>query len=412
LGLLGRAKTMMQGWAAPPPPRAQSYSVACAEGHRLTGQRTEGYQALRCPTCGDGIFVLPRSPLPIPPVPASAIRARVAAAADAFPEDDPILLTDPPTSATGPEIEIEGGDATEAEIDWVDEVPAGAGPVPEAPKANAPPARPKARAARRPDPGPAAEVDRPTIAVADRPTLAGWAWRHRNALLVAGVIALVVGAVSVRRWRQRLEELPEIAEIGRTEGLKRLDAGDFHAAKKLLADAASAVDSLGGRYEGAEAIRQGAREAAIFTDLAPEGLDRLLEEAATYRSEVKEWSSHFAGFYRGRSFLLETAIVAVPDPARPDSAYQVECRVFTGRGPRPDARARLDLARFRLFEDSRPKVGDPQVFGARLASLELDLATNEWVFAVEPDSGVFITHPKALEAVGWPAPEAPEEPRP
>ena len=410
MGLLGRAKTMMQGWAAPPPPRAQSYSVACAEGHRLNGQRTEGYQALRCPTCGDGIFVLPRSPLPIPPVPASTRQARSTAIVDAFPEDGPLVLTDPPSSSTGPEGQIDPADAPEAEIDWVDDIPAEDESAPKAPKATSPPgARPRPH--RRPEPAPKGADDGPTIAVVDRPTLAEWAWRHRNGLLVAGVILLVIGAVSVRRWRQRLEELPEIAEIGRTEGIKRLDAGDFHAAKKLLADAASAVDSLGGRYEGAEAIRQGAREAAIFTDLAPEGLDRLLEEAATYR-DVKEWSSHFAGFYRGRSIILESAIVAVPDPARPGSAYQVECRIFTGRGPKPDAVARLDLAGFKLFEEAQPKVGDPQVFGARLAGLELDLATNEWVFTVEPDSGVYITHPRALEAIGWSPPEASEEPRP
>ena len=407
MGLLGRARTMMQGWTAPPPPRAQGYSVACSEGHRLTGQRTEGYQALRCPTCGEGIFVLPRSPLPIPPAPAASHRARVAAATEAFPEDGPIALSDPPRSATVPGAEVDPGEAEMAEIDWVDEAPATPAPAPPSPKV-VPAAKP---GPRKPRPSPSPEPEPPTIALADHPTLAEWAWQRRNALLVAGVILLVIGAVSFRRHRQRLEDLPEVAEIGRTEGLKRLDDGDFQAAKKLLADAAAAVDALGGRYEGADAIRQGAREAAIFTDLSSDGLDVLLEQAATYR-DVKEWSSHFAGFYRGRSFILETAIVAEPDPARPGSGYQVECPILTGRGPKAKARGRLDLAGFRLFEDSKPRVGEPKTFGARLASLEFEVATSEWVFTVEPDSGVFITHPKALEAIGWPTPVIPEEPRP
>ena len=43
----------------------QSFSVACSEGQaRLSGSRTEGYQALRCPECGEGVFVLLRSPAP------------------------------------------------------------------------------------------------------------------------------------------------------------------------------------------------------------------------------------------------------------------------------------------------------------------------------------------------------------
>ena len=416
MGLLGRAKSMMQGWAAPPPSRAQSYNVACAEGHRLRGQRTEGYQALRCPTCGDGIFVLPRSPLPEPPIPSTVSRSRASAIPEAFYEEDPHLLTDPP--APGSEGEIDPDESGEAEIDWVDELPAVPDPRQEAPKVDqptkaksAPEVVPAAPAVRPRPKKPAAKPAPPMVPVVDQPTLAEWAWRNRNALLVAGVVLLVLGAIGVRRHRQRLEELPQVAEIGRTEGLKRLDDGDFQGAKKLLGDAASAVDSLGGRYAAAEAIRQGAREAAIFTDLVPEGLDRLLEEAATYR-DVKEWPSHFAGYYRGRSVILESVITAVPDPDRPDSSYQIEYRIFTGPGPKADARARIDLAGFRLFALSLPKVGEPQTFGARLAGLEFDLISSEWVFTFEPESGVFITHPKALASIGWTTSEASEEPRP
>ncbi len=100
MGLLGLAKSMMQGWSASAPSRPQSFSVSCVQGHRLRGQRTEGYQALRCPTCGEGIFVLPRSPLPEPPIPASSTRSRAEAVVEAFPDDEPLVLTDPVPSVS------------------------------------------------------------------------------------------------------------------------------------------------------------------------------------------------------------------------------------------------------------------------------------------------------------------------
>jgi DNA-directed RNA polymerase subunit RPC12/RpoP len=402
---------MMQGWAASPPSRAQSYSVACSEGHRLHGQRTEGYQALRCPTCGEGIFVLPRSPLPEPSAPATPARSRVAAAVEAYPEDDPHLLTDPlPSMVTVDEI-----DEPEAEIDWVDEVPT----EPETPKEDAPerPIVPSpvskvvrpATGPAKPQPG-RSKVLEPKIAVAVQPTLREWALAHRNALLVAAVLLLVVGAVTIRFRRQRLEELPQIAELGRTEGLKKLDAGEFFVAKKLLSDATDAVNGLGGRYEGADEIRQGALEASIFADRAPEGIAEIVEEAAN--SDPKLWPSKFASLYRGRSVIIEAPISAVPDPNRQGSSYQINYPIYFGRGPKPTGKGRIDLAGFKLFELAQPKLDEPKLFGARYASVELDLTSNEWVVTFEPDSGVFITHTKALGTIDWPTFEPNEEPGP
>jgi hypothetical protein len=408
---------MMQGWAASPPSRPQSYSVACAEGHRLHGRRTEGYQALRCPTCGEGIFVLPRSPLPEPPAPASPSPSRVAIDPEAFPEDEPLVLTDPlPSMASADE-----GDEPMAEIDWVDEATiepdapeevAPTNPV-EAPRPRPPRAGPKVGPAKRdpstarrpPDSPKAAES---TILVAGRPSPREWAWAHRNALLVAGVVVLVVGAVLIKFHRHRMEELPQIAEIGRTEGLKKLDAGEFHAAKKLLADAAEAVDGLGGKFEGADSIRQGALEAAIFADRAPEDMARIVEEAFT--TDPKEWPSRFKALYKGRSVIIEAPVSDVPDANRPDSRYQITYPIYFGRGPKPEGKGRIDLVDFRLFELAQPRLGEQKLFGARYASVELDVTSNEWVVTFEPDSGVFITHPRALEAIDWPSFETPEEP--
>jgi hypothetical protein len=421
LGLLGRAKSMMQAWSAPPAAREQAYSVACPEGHRLHGMRTEGYQALRCPTCGEGIFVLPRSPLPEPSAPASPPRNRVAAVVEeAYPDDDPLPLSDPsPMTTSTVDLEVDG--EPEVEIDWVDDGPVESvdevkppepAPGPSKEVRPRPKANPRPGPVNKPPPPKRRRALVPAVEAVDRPSLSEWAWGHRNALLAVGVVLLVIGAVAFRFRRQRLEDLPRIAEIGRTEGLRKLDAGDFAAAKQLLADAASAVDGLGGRYEGAESIRQGAREAAIFTDLVPATLDQLLEEAATFRDDAKEWPSRFAGMYRGRSIILDAPISAVPDPGKPDSSYQIVGRIYFGPGPMPVGKGRIDLSGFQLFELSQPKVGDQQTFGARLAGLELDLGSNEWVLTLEPDSGVYITHPRALEAIGWPSFEPLEEPRP
>ena len=41
-------------------------------------------------------------------------------------------------------------------------------------------------------------------------------------------------------------------------------------------------------------------------------------------------------------------------------------------------------------------------FGARLASFKFDDNDDVWWVGLEPKSGVFITHTKALEAMGWP----------
>ena len=64
--------------------------------------------------------------------------------------------------------------------------------------------------------------------------------------------------------------------------------------------------------------------------------------------------------------------------------------------------ARLDTTGFRLFAATQPKVGDRVTFGARLASFAYDEQSQEWRVGLEPDSGVYLTHPKALEALGWP----------
>lgn len=246
------------------------------------------------------------------------------------------------------------------------------------------------------------------IEVDDRASPAGWVARHRIPLVLFAVVGLVGLTVGLRWRKARLEDLPKVAEIGRIQGLARLDEGEFHVAKKLLGDASAAVDSLGGLYEGADAIRQGAREAAIFADLVREPLNVLVEMAAKYQP-ADAWPARFDALYRGQSILVDAQVIEAPDPARPASAYDVDHRIYFGNNATPAGKGRLDLKGFRLFEQSRPKVGDVKVFGARLATITLDVTSGYYLIALEPDSGVFITHYKALEVLGWPSPDLPAD---
>src|SRR6202012_4687941 len=102
-----------------PSARTQYYRVRCAEGHALSGERTEGYQALRCPACGEGVFVLPRSPLPDPEPPEGVALARPGRgrARNPWADEGPVELTDPGEGALAPD-EVAG--AGEAAIIWED----------------------------------------------------------------------------------------------------------------------------------------------------------------------------------------------------------------------------------------------------------------------------------------------------
>lgn len=472
-GLLDGARNFFRGFAPPLPSAPQRFSVFCPEGHLVSGVRTEGYQALRCPHCGEGVFILPRSPLPEPADAPPKTRSR---ALPPVVDEEPIALTDaePP-----PPDEYAGEDEDGDQIEWLDEpeappaaaahkpwpdpgllaeeeieserrkatrpsgpAPAGsapevkekkpeAAPAPQSRPAAAQPApapsrpaaaRPRSKPARRPQPR--EDLDDPytesgasaTPVARSEPQdplgyrVGQWARARRNTLVFLAVATIVVSTVSYRIYRSRLAGLPRVAERGWTEGLPALDAGQFDLARQLLFEARDAVDTLGDVSEHASDIRQGAAEVAVHTQLCPDTLEYLLDQAV--RSDAKEWATQFDRLYKGRSVIIDARVTSAREGS---GRYEIDYQVLRpGEGGKPSSRARIGLKGFTLLETLKPKVGDRLVFGARLASFAFDVNAGEWLVGLEPESGVTMVHRKALEASGWHADDeaAAEEDRP
>jgi hypothetical protein len=465
LKFLGRARRFFQDLASEPEAKVQYFNVTCASGHRVRGERTEGYQALRCPACGEGVFVLPRSPLPEPVAPARSSAPKPAGMGQAWVEEGPVELTE----AAGVSVETgeRPGSTGDADIIWDDATaeapprprptrqrrparsddvpiagpPAGAG-VDEAAGALAPPGRePRPPGGKRPPPRRQAEppekrtarpakplpseddvrertrrphgrVPWPGAAESEQaaPGLAHQPADKRRALhrwLLVLVPLLVVATLILVYRRQRRQEYPEIAKRGRTEGITALEEGDFDRAYQLLSAAKSAVDGLGGAVEGAGDIRDAAEEAGIFNRLISETPESLLAELG--RTDRLTWATRFEQLYKGRTIFVDSWITAVPGPDGSggyDLAYRIlpdgESRSFReGGDSRPDRVGAIDLAGFRLFELAHPKLGDRVIFGAALAAFEYDSDRNLYMIRLVPKSGVFITHTKALESIGW-----------
>jgi hypothetical protein len=233
--------------------------------------------------------------------------------------------------------------------------------------------------------------------------------RRRHLLLFALVPLLVIATFAFRHWQQRRGEFPLIVERGRTDGIPALEEGDFDKANQLLSAARKAVDALGGADEEADAIRHAADEAAIFVDLIARPLEDLLAEAG--RMSPDAWASQFKLLYKGRAILIDSEIVAAPEPGG-KGQYEIQYTILPpgeqasfrpGADARPDRIGVFDFTGFQLFELAQPRAGTRVPFGARLASFEYDGLRNCWIVRLEPKSGVFIKHTKALLSLGWPS---------
>jgi len=464
----------LQNFASEPASKVQYFNVTCASGHRVRGERTEGYQALRCPACGDGVFVLPRSPFPEPVAPPRPHSSKSASVGGGWIQEGPVELSD----ASGVSVEVVDDEASTngAEIIWDDvadeylhqpdapdrhrDLPASsaeedrsaasaekassrapAGPTPDSraprrsrtkPTAKHGPSRERdrtasdaaserdleARAARntargRPK-GSSRSPEKMPAAVIEPRRMSGQ--RALHTLILIAVPLVVVGTIAWRYRQHRRQEYPIIAEEGRQKGIPALDEGNFDKAYQLLSAAKTAVDALGGAVEDAEAIRCAADEAAVFVNLCSRSLEDLLTEAG--RTSPETWRSRFDSLYKGQYVILDSHILAEPVPGK-SLNFELEYIVFPlgeassfrrGELARPERIGRIDLTGFRLFESPHRQVGHRVTFGAKLAGFEYDANADQWLIRLDPKSGVYITHTKALETLGWPSLSEPENP--
>ncbi len=428
---MARARRWFQGNVPVESTEPQYFQVSCAEGHVLQGLRTEGYQALRCPECGEGIFVLPRSPLPEPRKPA-AKTPHTAAQSGSIPSwDDPIPLSNPqPFAGNASNDQEDDLDPTEAEeigfdpvsaamedvqdpVDQQDSLPrtepeiaAGSKRRPTSSDSkrstrDQPSPRPRSKPEREPSRQPRSSqvASKPLIAVQDRPTISERLKRHRHALIFSGVLVLVTLTVFQVVRRQQSRDLVRDIEVGRIEGIPALERGDFDIAHRLLSRADRAVRALGGEVSGAEEIRQAASEAAIVVDLVAAPLEALLDERA--RLSDDEWLALFRSSYQNRSILLEARVLPQREWPRTD-VPELDYRILTP-GPTRPRQGRIDLEGFLLFLETppEPNTAEPLRFGARLSGLTFDAQESAWLFQLQPESGVFITRVGVLNAMGW-----------
>ena len=414
MDLFGRARGVFKrGPASAESAEPQYYRVSCPLGHPLRGVRTEGYQAIRCPNCGEGVFILPRSPLPMPPAPPKP-KLEHASAPPPDIDDEPLSLSDAPPQDVAPDVDIPWQDEVEAraepeqppahrELSPVDQAasrparPRPAGPVkPSAPvpgPSRSPqtpvptdPGRPRRRQAETPsEPAPVPGM----IPVRERVGLGARMRRHRTLLVILGAMVVVSATFAVRAMRQRRQSLPGIAKESRADGMAALENAEFDLAKRKLAVAASALEELGDA--DASAVRQAAGEAELLADVTSASPEEILEEVAGR----EDGPSRFDSIHRGRAVIIGDRIREVRD-----GVPQSTMNVFAPGAVKPK-RAVLDYTGFRLLSDR--KKDDELTFGARLKSLTLD-DSGVWHFTFEPDSGVYITTPeawKALEKIDW-----------
>jgi hypothetical protein len=244
-----------------------------------------------------------------------------------------------------------------------------------------------------------ADLDRGAAAAAPYRGPSDWVRRHRNPLLFVAVASLIGATIGFRQWRQNRQELPRVVALGRVDGLAALDEGDFDKAYQLLSRARHAAQSLGDAVEGAAQVHQGAAEAEIFVQLVPDRLEAILDAAG--RADPKDWLARFSTLYRGRTIIIDAHVVATPKTSGL-SVYELDYQVLPDGEGKLTRVARIDTTGFRLFDATQPAIGSRVTFGARLASFTYDDQTQEWRVGLEPQSGVYLTHPRALEALGWP----------
>jgi hypothetical protein len=224
------------------------------------------------------------------------------------------------------------------------------------------------------------------------PRLARPSWR--GPLRAAGLTLFVVLLLFAFGWgllrRGRPSDSPSSgAEVAApdTTAPQDLAEGRFHRAAEAARAVLQGARAPGSRGEAEQRrLLQTWREADLYDRLLPIPLEELL--AAALNEPVQEqWEASFQRNGAGRTVIFDD-IVRRDVHNRPILAcYLVE----TG-----GARLRVALEDLDLFRHLPAEPARRVLFGARLASLRRE--ADGWVVRFEPDSGVLLTDPDALNA--------------
>lgn len=417
-----------------------NFEARCPSGHLITGQRQEKFQAIRCPECSEGIFVLPTSWLPVPPSssPGKVVKLSQFGKAELLPskvgdydgddgDEELVEMDNQHGSDRGSGLQLSEYE-TQAEADESDlsEDPAASYPVEPGREVNADElariaredlrknkAQPKQdRRARRDQSAKSAvkktqaddnsddQVDQMEEDFSpDEQRLPLFKRVGTKTWIMLGVTVVISLTIYFQIRQRHREKLPQLAQLGRTQGMELLKSGKFDEAKKILADAASAYAEMNDRTEVAREIQQASREAAILADLVGRPLEEILDRYAA----GGEGKAEFESLEKDRSIIIESRITSTPDNG---GVYDIDYRIAVGPGP-DSARplGRLDLSSLILLKNLKPELGDQLLIGLRIQGFEL--TDSQWLVKVDPQSGVLMTNWDALATIGWPVSDRP-----
>lgn len=361
-GLFDRAKSLLVGKRLDKP--AVDFSLRCLCGEYIVGQRRDEHQSLICPSCGQAVFVLARSPLPELALPIAAAHAP-AVARPVGKRIDKGVAVHPPVAASV------NGDATIAmQVEDVDDYVK----------------RPKHRAQRPMEAGhaPAEIVSRrsmgESLASAARALVPPRRWFSTPRLVLAGsallVFATVVWQVNARKLNALREEL---VPAGR-RGLQAMFEGKIEEAHERLGFAVQALDRLKEDFPDAGKFRQAFREVDIVANLNPlpfEELGREQRDAESFDRQI-----------HGRTILIDAEVEKV------DGGWRIATIGFVGDRP-----VVVDRAGLRLFETLGINARTRLIFGARISDAHLD-EDDRFALRLDRESGVLLTDARLFADLG------------
>jgi hypothetical protein len=325
-----------QVWRRPEPPPPQTFDVACACGHRLSGARRPTFQTVPCDRCGTVAFVLPQDVYP-KPKPKKAPKTAVARAAKS--ESDAVFKA--------------------------------SGPVPEK------------IAFARPAPANAAEAA-PVTTVRNQATLrtareetaeaVREAAQARGSIvtpfrLIGLALAGVILATGYFVWQVHLKTVADRAlptHVAAAEAAMR--ERDIGTAAREYQLASEAVDRLGRQDSQSLQIRQKAKELHAIVNLSPVPLYEICEQAHREAPAGEEkWTESFNRLYRNAWIVVEGDVMREPLEIGLPPAKAGDAKTASDNESKPVPRP---VIRYPFPIDEAPVVLD-----AKLAAIEgLDTA--------------------------------------